>query len=228
MTTDEQAYGSGPDRAPRGPDGAPGLRERKRRRTHRLLATTALRLVAEYGLDRVTVEHISEAAGVSARTFFNYFAVKEDALLVAYPDDERRIATLADRIEAAPAGLSPAAAVVHAWREDLARFDTDRDEWLTRLSVVAETPALTARMTRMFADEKVLTVGALARRTGLSADDPYVALVFHVVGGAVEASMDHWYRLGGTTPLVDLLDAAVSAVEGGLPLPVRTAAPAAD
>ncbi|MEU3603777.1 TetR family transcriptional regulator [Streptomyces sp. NPDC006798] len=221
MTTEGQARG-------RAPDGSPGLRERKRRQTHRLLAVTALRLVAERGLDGVTVEDISAAAGVSARTFFNYFAVKEDALLVPYPDDAERLAELPDRIVSAPAGLSPPCAMAHAWRGDLARWDADRDEWLTRLTAVAEHPALAARLVRYMAEEKRITVDALARRTGLPPGDPYLELVFYVVGGAMEASMALWHRLGGTTPLVTLLDAAVGAVEGGLSLTERTAAPAAD
>lgn len=35
----------------------------------------------EKGLQSVTVEAIAEQAGISARTFFNYFSVKEDAIL---------------------------------------------------------------------------------------------------------------------------------------------------
>ncbi|MFI6284190.1 TetR/AcrR family transcriptional regulator [Streptomyces sp. NPDC051018] len=200
-----------------------GLRERKRRQTHRLLVTTALRLVAERGLDRVTVEDISAEAGVSARTFFNYFTVKEDALLVPYPDDEERMATLPDRIIAAPAGLSPPYAMVHAWRDDLARWDADRDEWLTRITAMTEHPALAARLVRHMAEEKRVTVEALARRTGLPSGDPYLELVFHVVEGAMEASVALWHRLGGETPLPGLVDTAVAAVEAGLPVPDRAA-----
>ncbi|MGW6459890.1 TetR/AcrR family transcriptional regulator [Streptomyces sp. NPDC055078] len=218
---------AGPARGRTG-DNTPGLRERKRRQTHRLLVTTALRLVTEYGLDRVTVEDISAEAGVSARTFFNYFAVKEDALLVAYPDDEERMATLPDRIVTAPARLSPPYAMAHAWRDDLARWDTDRDEWLTRLTAVTEHPALAVRLVRYMTEEKRVTVEALARRTGLAPDDPYPELVFHVVGGAVEASMALWHRLGGETPLPGLVDTAVAAVEAGLPAPARATRPPGD
>ncbi|MFE0425427.1 TetR/AcrR family transcriptional regulator [Streptomyces sp. NPDC058953] len=219
MTTEGRARG-------RAADGGPGLRERKRRQTHRLLAVTALRLVVERGLDGVTVEDISAAAGVSARTFFNYFAVKEDALLVPYPDDEERLAELPGRIVDAPAGLSPPCAMAHAWRGDLDRWDADRDEWLARLTAVTEHPALAARLVRYMTEEKRVTVDALARRTGLPPDDPYLELVFYVVGGVMEASMALWLRLGGESPLSGLVDSGVATVEAGLPVPDRTAGPA--
>lgn len=58
----------------------PGLRERKRRATRRSIQLSVLRLTAEHGLDQVTIDDISRDAGVSPRTFFNYFATKEDSL----------------------------------------------------------------------------------------------------------------------------------------------------
>ncbi|GEL94381.1 TetR/AcrR family transcriptional regulator [Cellulomonas composti] len=58
-----------------------GLRERKKRARRAALIDATHTLVARDGLDAVTVEAICEAAGVSTRTFFNYFESKDDAVL---------------------------------------------------------------------------------------------------------------------------------------------------
>ena len=62
-----------------------GLRERKRAATSRAIQLAALELVAERGLDRVTVEDIARRADISPRTLFNYFSSKEEAFVGASP-----------------------------------------------------------------------------------------------------------------------------------------------
>jgi AcrR family transcriptional regulator len=57
------------------------LRERKKAETWMALHEAAATLALEHGADRTTVEAIAASAGVSPRTFFNYFEVKEDAIV---------------------------------------------------------------------------------------------------------------------------------------------------
>lgn len=57
-----------------------GVRQLKRRATANAITEHMLRLTLERGFDAVTIDQVAEAAQVSRRTFFNYFASKEDAL----------------------------------------------------------------------------------------------------------------------------------------------------
>jgi len=57
------------------------VRQARRERTHTAIHTAALALVAEKGLKATTTDEIAAEAQVSPRTLFNYFAVKEDAVM---------------------------------------------------------------------------------------------------------------------------------------------------
>ncbi|GLC21600.1 hypothetical protein SRL2020472_41710 [Mycobacterium kiyosense] len=53
-----------------------GLRERRRRQTSADIRGAAVRLAQARGWDKVTIEEICVQAGISTRTFFNYFPNK--------------------------------------------------------------------------------------------------------------------------------------------------------
>ena len=61
--------------------GAPGLRERKRRQTRERLTRVAMALFLERGFEATTLDDIAAAAEISRRSFFHYFASKEDVVL---------------------------------------------------------------------------------------------------------------------------------------------------
>src|ERR1700761_976476 len=66
----------------------------------RQIEGVALKLFTKEGVERVTVEMIAAAAQISERTFFRYFASREDVLM-AVPS--RSLARVSAAVEARPA-----------------------------------------------------------------------------------------------------------------------------
>ncbi|MBF8188665.1 TetR family transcriptional regulator [Nonomuraea sp. K274] len=119
-----------------------GLRERKKAETRQAVHEAALRLVVEHGLDAVTVESIADAAHISRRTFSNYFAGKEDALLYG---EEQRVRTLTEQIRARPPGETAWQALCAAAGELLENVGEPEREWAQRTRLAKQHPSLLAR-----------------------------------------------------------------------------------
>ncbi len=205
----------GSDVTPSGVGEQLGLRERKKRATRQALHGAALRLVAERGFDDVTIEDIAAAADVSPRTFFNYFGSKEDVIVNPDPDRVDRLrAQLASHTSAEEQPLDVIESVLVATVDEM---NDRREEWLLRLRLVREIPALTPRHLAAYdAMEKAL-VDDVVRRTGLDAStDVLPVLVAAAAMAAVRAAIARWGAGDGLTPLPDLLRESFVALRGGL------------
>ncbi|MEU6077226.1 TetR family transcriptional regulator [Micromonospora sp. NPDC047074] len=202
-----------------GTEPAPGLRDRKKRRTRAALAEAALRLVAERGLAQVTVEEISEAADVSPRTFFNYFACKDDALVGDHAGDVERLVA---RLAAAPPGAAVLTALRAALDEVIEEIHAERELWCLRMDVVARNPALLPRLLAGNAETERAIVEVVAARVGVDPDHGYPALVTAVSGAALRTAMARWAAHSDGPDLADLVDEAFAALAAGLPQPDRS------
>ena len=89
-------------------DTPPALRERKKAATRLALREAALELCARDGYVGLTVDAICLRANVSRRTFSNYFAERDEAIICWRSDDH---AALASAIVARPADEDPMTAV---------------------------------------------------------------------------------------------------------------------
>ncbi|MEV6519188.1 TetR family transcriptional regulator [Micromonospora chalcea] len=194
----------------------PGLRDRKKRQTRAALSAAALRLVAERGLDQVTVEEISEAADVSARTFFNYFPSKDEALLGDQPTDRE---VLAARVVAAPPEVSAFDALRLAFGDVVEAIEADREVWLLRLRVIAANPSLLPRLISGNAETEQVIVAAVAARLGLDPGHGHPTLVTTVAGAVFRTALMQWVERPDTTTLRELTAQAFAAVAAGLPDP---------
>jgi AcrR family transcriptional regulator len=194
-----------------------GLRERKKRATRHALHEAALRLVAERGLDAVSVDDIAGRVDVSPRTFFNYFPSKVDAILGLDPDLPRQ---QAQALLARPADESPVQALRAVARTQAAEMAEDTELWPLRLTVIDAHPALLAHLAAAFGEAEKTLANAIAERTGTRAGiDVHPTLLAGVAGVAMRTSLHRWLASDFTASLPDLLDEAWDALAAGLPFP---------
>lgn len=164
-----------------------GLRERKKVERRLALIDAAHRLVDERGFEHVTVEDIAAAAGVSPRTFFNYFETKDAAIVpfLAWPSQDERAVEFAaggptgDLVTDLDRLLTCA---IDAWREHAGRIATS-----ARLA--ARHPQLHERRVAGLERYRVEVTQLFATRAGRAApapDDVVDALAFvHLLRGAI-------------------------------------------
>ncbi|WP_031068772.1 TetR family transcriptional regulator [Streptomyces sp. NRRL WC-3742] len=141
----------------------PTLAERKRQLVADELAQAALELLAQKGFDAVTVDEIAAAAGVSKRTFFRYFASKEDVIvrLLAEMGADMR-AELAAR----PPEEPPSVALRHAVSVSVTSCTGHAEQALQVVRLILGTPALHARFLERQAQWREELATELAARTG--------------------------------------------------------------
>ncbi|MBQ0826355.1 TetR/AcrR family transcriptional regulator [Streptomyces tagetis] len=208
-----------------------GLRERKKRATRAALAEAAIRLAAEHGAEKVTVEAISAAAGVSVRTFFNYFDTRDDAFVVIDADAGARIRqALLD----APAGLGPMEALREAISAELAEAEQQRELWRLHTDVLNASPHLLVRnLGAHMADETALAEAIAARlrpgepvaAPGTGAEERrralelYPRLLAALAGTAVRVSVEHWCSREQETAFPDVFREVFALLAAGLPAP---------
>ncbi|GAA2613074.1 TetR/AcrR family transcriptional regulator [Paractinoplanes durhamensis] len=196
-----------------------GLRDRKKQQTRSALTDAALRLADERGLDHVTVEEISAAADVSPRTFFNYFATKDDAIL---GDPVITAETVCERLLAVPREVPIIDAVLGVFTPAIEQIQADRELWLLRMRVIKNNPALLPILFARGAADEQLFVAAVAARGGLSAEDTFPQLAAVVTGAAFRVAMMRWSAAGPDHRLADFVCEAFGLLAAGLAHPVPT------
>ncbi|MGZ3098917.1 TetR family transcriptional regulator [Streptomyces sp. H62] len=200
----------------------PGLRERKKRRTRDTLLRSALELFTDRGYEETTVDDIAETADVSQRTFFRYFASKEDAAFFVARLAESHFV---EAVRRRPPGEAPPAAMRQALDES---WDTigEAVERLVPLElhmrfyqVIESTPALLAAHLRRAAELEEEIARVVADREGLDLDaDPRPRVVVAVFGAVIRVTERIWSARGDASlaALRELTAAHLDQVEPAL------------
>lgn len=202
-----------------------GLRERKKADTRRALSDAALELAFEHGFEAVTREAIANLAGVSLRTFNNYFAGKYEAL--AFRITQRMqfgIAAFRARPADEPLWTSITEGLVGAIENDMddltAAVDVPGRQELAEIRKLLMTPEIRNAVPRELHEE---WVQAIAEKTGTDPErDMYPRLVAAVVRAVGDTVMEAYARSEPPAAYPDLLRAGLAAVAAGLPEPERS------
>lgn len=143
-----------------------GLRERKKEATRQAVHEATLRLTVEHGFDHVTVEAVADAAGISRRTFSNYFTNKEDALLYG---EERQIRALVRLVRDRPAGEPAWTALRGAMLQFAVQVPPLNRQWAVHTRLALRHPSLLARQLANHAALERDLAEAVADRPGPTA-----------------------------------------------------------
>lgn len=167
-------------------DGKPGLRERKKRRTHAAISEAAITLFLEHGFNQVSVAQVAEAAEVSKRTLFAYFPAKEDLVVHRLADHETEMARV---VRARPPRTAPLTALREHFLDGLRERDpitglNDAPQVRKLHRMILDTPSLVARMERF----KGGAERALAQALRETADVPELTARL----AAVQIVAVHW------------------------------------
>jgi AcrR family transcriptional regulator len=188
-------------------------RERKKRQTREALIRAALELFDAKGYEHTAVREITDAVDVSERTFFRYFASKED-LAVSFARDwtDTMLVALAKR----PAAQDPLTAMRGAFRESvmtLAAADAHDDAepgpptYLLVTRLIDSTPSLLAQHLRYIHDRDEEIVRVLAARAGVDPDtDLRPRVLAAMFGGLIFLATRAW-RVEGSTTVEQMLAA---------------------
>lgn len=187
----------------------PGLRERKKLATRRALQRAALSLATERGVD-VTVEEICAQVDVSPRTFFNYFASKEQALVgrPPSPPSDEALAAYEHAESADGVLLDLCEPVGRHLRETLSSLEEMRQ----RRELFQQCPELMPHFVNGFWEVEQRLALAVARRLDTDVDDARAQAVGATMASLIRLAVRRWAQSGGQDPIEEHLRRAVRAL----------------
>lgn len=171
----------------------PTLRELSRQASRQRISDVAIELFCERGYDATTVEEIATAAGISERTFFRYFATKDEAFFSRTAEDTDAFIA---RIQERPVTEAPWESLQHAVERAIDELDQEAEIERSRQyrAILAGSADLTAhQFARMSESQQligeVLWERWLATHGGAPGFDPEACadtrLVLRVIVGAM-------------------------------------------
>src|SRR3954451_20747605 len=185
-----------------------GLREMKKERTRTDIVRVAMELFARQGFDDVTVDQIAAEAEVSHRTFYRYFATKEELILGPL---QQALDDLTDSFARRPRTEPVIVSIREAVLELAANYEDSLDRDLQRAAVFRATPSLQARQNERRAAFEGVTIPLIAERLGVDPKPDFgPALSAWCAVAAMRVATTQWLLADGSGLLLPIVEQALS------------------
>lgn len=176
------------------------LREHQREETRRAIRRAALDLCTEQGYSTVTVEAISAAAGVSPRTFFNYFPSKQLSLV---PDPPVRLQGSSGEWFSEQTSVEPRDVLVEligSLVSELEAAPPDRVEAERAFVIAQDVPEVLAALVGQLEEVQRDLARAVASRLPAPTDPSMPRLIASVAMAAVRSGLESWAAAPASEP----------------------------
>ncbi len=189
---------------------APGARTGRLPATSRAeLSHIALQLFVEHGFDETTVDDIAAAAGIGRRTFFRYFASKND---LPWGDFDDMIEGMRAHLQATPEDV-PLMAALRAAVLEFNRFPAAEIPYhRRRMELLLNVPTLVAHSTLRYAAWRGAVAEFAARRLGMAEGELEPQAIGWALLAASMSAYEQWLRRDDAD-LLALLDSSFEVLE---------------
>lgn len=186
------------------------LREQFKTTTRQELTRVGLELFLQQGFANTTIDQIVEPLGISKRTFFRYFATKED---MVFEWQAEMTPAFVDELNSRPRGETPFKAISETLLSLASRINTNPELGFALMRLCKETPSLAGRnMEQRMVWELALTDALIAREGQRGMPRLKARIIVGMAMTAWTAALDEWYLSGGKADLRPLMETAFSLV----------------
>ena len=190
---------------------------RRRSTTRHHITDVAIELFTARGFAEVSVDDVAQAAGISRRTLFRYYASKN---AIPWGDFDTHLAHLRELLD----NVDPRVPLGEALRAALLAFNTfDESETVRhrqRMRVILQTAELQAYSMTMYAGWREVIAGFVARRSDCKTTDLLPQTVAWTMLGVALSAYEHWLT-DESVPLPVALGNAFDVIGAGLERPDR-------
>jgi AcrR family transcriptional regulator len=165
------------------------LRERQKRVAQSTIEEVALRLFLQQGYERTSIQDIANAVKMSPRTFFRYFASKDEVLLGPMRAAQQEALRA---LQSIPAALTPDDALRSMLMLLARRYEEQRGGFVRRYQVVMQSPSIAALFLFTFVEAEPVIAQTLCAHLEAATDRNEIRFLVALHVATLRVAIEEW------------------------------------